>query len=155
MHIMTEQNKLIWDITRSHELAFLSYFPLLVDHAALLGASSSLDDNGVAFDLMPAADFFVLFGTQPQPRLPMGPAFGNAADLTNWKSSHDLLCDQTKCKATLRKFVLDTVPKELLIPMQDVNRSLRLRSTEYIITTLPEQLRTLTKADFEFLMFEL
>ena len=152
---MIERETLSWDTTKSYNLAFLKYYPALVDRAILIEQASSIDGNGVAFDIMSAADFFAWFGTHPQPRQPMGPAAGNAAALINWTKNHDLRTDQLKGKATLRKLVLDTVPKELLIPMQDVNRSLRLRSTEHIVSTLKEQLGALSKADIDSLMREL
>ena len=82
---MTEQESLIWDVTRSDNLAFLNYYPSIRDRAALIGAASSLDGNGVCFDVLSPAEFLAHFGT---------------------------------------------VPKHLLVPMQDANRSLRLRSVE-------------------------
>jgi hypothetical protein len=152
---MTEQESLIWDATRSDNLAFLNYYPSIRDRAALMGAASSLDGNGVCFDVLTPAEFLAHFGTAPMPRPAMGPAVGNGAALANWASDNALFRDQTKCRAELRKLVLDTVPKHLLVPMQDANRSLRLRSVEYIITTLREQLGVLTKIDLDFLMREI
>ena len=124
----TEENSAkIWDVTKSHSLAFLSYYPALVDKASLMGVESSLDGNGVAYEVMSAADYLAYFGVAPQPRQPVGPAAGaGAAVLANWNADTVSYKDQIKCKAQIRKFVLDTVPQELLIPMQDGNRSIRL-----------------------------
>ena len=146
---------LIWDLAISDTLAFLKYYSELVDRAILIGAASSLDGLGVSFDLMSAVDFFVYFGSAPQPRQPLGPAAGAGAALANWTSDSALFKEQSKCRAELRKLILDTIPNHLLVPMQDANRSLRTRSTEYIITTLRGQLDTLTKADIDFLLGKL
>ena len=151
---MIEEETLVWDVTRSDTLALLTYFPLLRDRSTLIGSASSLDGNGVSFDVLPPTEFLAYFGTAPQPRPAMGPAVGTGAALVNWTSDNALYIDQQKGRAELRKLVLNTVPKHLLVPMQDADRSMRLRSVEYIITTLRTQLGTLTKADLDFLMRE-
>lgn len=152
---MTEHETLIWDVTKSDTLAFLNYFPSFRDRSAMIGAASSLDGNGVGFDVLTPVEFLAHYGTAPQPRLPMGPAAGAGAALANWTAENALYRDQQKCRAELRKLLLDTVPTHLLIPLQDNNRSIRLRSVEFIITALREQLGTLTKADLDFLMKQL
>ncbi len=152
---MTEQESLIWDITRSDNLAFLNYLPALADRSTLMGAASSLNGLGVSFDLMPAVEYLAYFGQAAQSRPPMGPAVGTGAALANWTSDNLLFKDQEKCRAELRKLVLDTVPRHLLVPMQDANRSIRARSTEFILTALRENLGVLSKEDIDFLMREL
>ena len=146
---------LIWDVSRSNKLAWLRYKPAAIDKAISMGGPSSLDGNGVSFVLMPAPEYLVFFGTPPQPRPPMGPAVGAGAALVNWSATNVLTTDQTKCVAEFRNIFLDGVPQELLVPMQDANRSIRLRSTEYIFTRLSEELGTLDKEDLDFLMGEL
>ena len=108
-----------------------------------------------SFDAMNVVAFLAYFGTAPQPRPPMGPAVGAGAVLVNYTRNEKLLSDQTKGKAEFRKLILDRVPKTLLVPMQDVNRSLRMRTTEYICSTLNAELGTLDKEDLDFLMKEL
>jgi len=155
---MTEQETLRWDMSqtpRSDTLTMLSVWPALVDRAIQIGAACSLDGNGVVFDILPAAEFHAMFGAAPQPRLPMGPAAGTGAVLANWTSDIALYKEQQKCRAEMRKLILDIFPNYLLVPMQDANRSIRSRSTEYIASNVRAQLATLTKADFEFLMREL
>ena len=73
---MTEQETLIWNISKSDNLAFLEFFPAFRDRSAMIGAASSLDGNGVGFDVLTPAAFLAHYGTPPQPRLPMGPAVG-------------------------------------------------------------------------------
>ena len=79
----SEQDIKIWDVTKSHTLAFLNYYPALVDRAILMGAESSLDGNGVAFELMSAVDYLAYFGVAAQPRQAMGPAIEAEAALAN------------------------------------------------------------------------
>lgn len=146
---------LIWDSTRSVKLAWHKFYPEAIDVAISIETASSLDGNGVAFEAMNAAAFLAYFGTVPQPRPPMGPAVGAGAVLVNYTKNDKLLNDQTKGRAEFRKLILDRVPKTLLIPMQDANRSLRMRTTEYICTTLNTELGTLDKEDLDFLMSEL
>ncbi len=104
---------------------------------------------------MNAVEFQAFFRTPPQPRPPMGPAVGAGAALVNWNATNALTADQTKCMAEFRNIFLDGLPKELLVPMQDANRSIRSRTTEYIFTRLSEELGTLHKEDIDFLMEEL
>ena len=75
----------IWDITKSGPLAFLRFFPELVDHAVLVEQASSIDGFGVAEQLFTVAAFTAYFGQAPQPRPAMAPAAGNAVQLCNWK----------------------------------------------------------------------
>ena len=59
----------VWDITKSGPLAFLRFFPELVDHAVLVEQASSIDGLvGVADQLMNVVDFTAYFGQAPQPR---------------------------------------------------------------------------------------
>ena len=145
----------IWDVTRSKNLAWLRHLPLLVDCAVSINQDISPDSNGVAFDLFTPAGFFAYFGTHPQPLPPMGPAAGNAAQLAMWRVGNEDFRAQAKGRVTLRNIVVASVPKELLVPMQDQNRSIRLRTTEYIVSTLSAQLGTLTQEDLAFLMRQL
>jgi hypothetical protein len=149
---MTEQETLIWNISKSDNLAFLEFFPAFRDRSAMIGAASSLDGNGVGFDVLTPAAFLAHYGTPPQPRLPMGPAVGAGAVLTNWTVNDSLYKEQQKSRVVLRKLWLDAVPQHLLVPMQDANRSLRMRTLEFMVTTLQEQLGTLTKADLDWLI---
>ena len=145
----------IWDVTRSTNLAWLRHMPRLVDCAVSLYQDISLDGNGLAFDLFSPDDFFAYFGTHPQPLPPMGPAVGNAAQLAMWHIGNDDFRAQAKGKVTLRNIVIASLPKELLVSMQDQNRSIRSRTTQYIVSTLSAQLGTLTKEDIGFLMCQL
>ena len=75
----------IWDITKSGPLAFLRFFPELVDHAVLVEQASSIDGLGVAEQQFTVAAFTAYFGKAPQPRPAMAPAAGNSVQLCNWK----------------------------------------------------------------------
>ena len=57
----------VWDITKSGPLAFLRFFPELVDHAVLVEQASSIDGLGVAPELFTVVDFTAYFGQAPQP----------------------------------------------------------------------------------------
>ena len=145
----------VWDVTRSDTLAFLRGRPEVIDFAASCGVVSSTDGHGVAFDFLPAAEFLAWFGTPPAPLQPIGPAAGNAVQLTIWRAADADLKDQAKAKLYARNKFLAWIPDRLLVPMRDHNRSIRTRTTEYIMSALCAQLGTLTKEDLTFLMKQL
>jgi hypothetical protein len=151
----TTQKKLFWDETKTDKVAWLKFYPEAIDVAISIETASSLDENGVAFEAMSPAAFLLFFGAPPQPRMPMGPAVGAGAALANHNKLDKLTTNQENGKAEFRNIILEAVPKRLLIPMQDANRSLRLRTTSYICTTLNQELGTLDKEDLDFLMGEL
>ena len=144
-----------WDVTRSDTLAFLRGLPQLVDFAASCGIESSADGNGVAFEVLPPGDFLAWFGTAAVPLQPVGPPAGNAVQLTIWRAADAALKDQAKWKIFVRNKFLTWLPDRLLVPMRDQNRSIRTRTTVAIVSTLQEQLGTLTKEDVHFLMKQL
>ena len=144
-----------WDVTRSDTLAFLRGLPQLVDFAASCGIESSADGNGVAFEVLPPGDFLAWFGTAAVPLQPVGPPAGNAVQLTIWRAADAALKDQAKWKIFVRNKFLTWLPDRLLVPMRDQNRSIRTRTTVAIVSTLREQLGTLTKEDVHFLMKQL
>ena len=143
----------VWDVTKSDTLAFLRGAPEFVDYAACLEPSN--DGNGAAFALFTPAGFFAWFGTNPEPFEAIGPAAGNAVDLTNWRSAEADLKEQKKQVVRLRNTLLKWVPDRLLAPMRDNNRSIRTKSTEFIWSGLCAQLGTLTKEDLVFLLQQL
>ena len=145
----------LWDESRSDTLAFLRAFPQLVDFAASCGVESSADGNGVAFEVLPPVDFLAWFGTAAAPLQLVGPPTGNAVQLTIWRAADAAYKDQAKWKITVRNKILLWIPDRLLVPMRDQNRSIRTRTTVSIVSTLRDQLGTLTKEDLTFLMKKL
>ena len=89
------------------------------------------------------------------PLQPVGPPAGNAVQLTIWRAADAALKDQAKWKIFVRNKFLTWLPDRLLVPMRDQNRSIRTRTTVAIVSTLQEQLGTLTKEDVHFLMKQL
>ena len=98
----------VWDVTKSDTLAFLRGAPEFVDYAA--GLEPSNDGNGAAFALFTPADFFAWFGTNPEPFEEIGPAAGNAVDLTNWRSAEADWKEQKKQVIRLRNTLIKWVP---------------------------------------------
>ena len=146
-----EQSVPIWDVTKSHSLAFLKHEPAMVDYAITIGGG----EFGVAFALFNPIAFAARFGVVPQPLPPPGDAIGGTAlQIANWNRQTRLYEEQQKHLISLRRVVLAT-PQDLLDPMKDAHGSLVTRSTEYIYTTLRVELGTLTQEDLDGLMHQL
>jgi hypothetical protein len=103
-------------VTRSDTLAFLRGCPEVIDFAASTGVVSSSDGFGVAFDFLTPAKFFAWFGAPPAPLQPIGPAAGNAVQLTIWRAADADLKDQSKAKLHARNTFLAWIPDRLLVP---------------------------------------
>jgi hypothetical protein len=141
----------IWDISKSQTLAFLRFWPEFVDHAVLVGQESSIDGLGVAPSLFTVAAFTAYFGQAPQPRPVMAPPAGNAVQLCLWKEQNEKTNKLNAGNIYIRNVLLNQVPAHIIAPMRDVNRSIRVRTTEYICTRLVEELGTLTAPDIAYL----
>ena len=146
--------KLIWDETKSDSLNFLVLRPKIIDRAVLKGESFALDEFGMAYDTMSDADFLILAGHVAMIRPPVGPAYGGAAALTNWKKADDMENLQRTGRNELRAELEELFPERVLAPMK-VNRSLRTRTSQYIMVTLQEQLGTLSRQDLDYLMAQI
>ncbi len=83
-----------------------------------------------------------------------GPAHGAGAVLTNWKKSDDMKTMDKASSNALRGILLSAFPDRMLAPMK-VQRSLRTRTTQYIMTQLYEHHGTLSKQDLEYLTTQL
>ena len=140
----------IWDVTKSGPLAFLRFWPELVDHAVLVEQASSIDGLGVAPELFTAAAFTAYFGQAPQPRPVMAPAAGNSVQLCNWKILNDKTDKLVAGNIYIRNVLLNQVPEHYIAPMR-INRSIRTRTTQYICTELHVELGTLTGPDIAYL----
>ena len=140
----------VWDITKSGPLAFLRFWPELVDHAVLVEQASSIDGLGVAPELFTVAAFTAFFGQAPQPRPAMAPAAGNAVQLCNWKILNDKTNKLDAGNVYIRNVLLNQVPEHFIAPMR-INRSIRTRTTQYICTQLHIELGTLTASDIAYL----
>lgn len=136
-----------WDVSKTHCLAFNLWWPQVIDWTISLGTETSLDGNGIAFEIFNAADFLAYFGTVPMPRPVVGECVGKGAAVANWTASKTAFTEQVRLKAIVRQGVLDQVPADLLAPMMDVRRSLRLVPTTLICSTLLANLGTLKPAD--------
>ena len=140
----------VWDISKSGPLALLRFWPELVDHAVLVEPASSIDGLGVAPELFTVAEFTADFGQAPQPRPAMSPAAGNAVQLCNWKILNDKTNKLNAGNIYIRNVLLKQVPEHFIAPMR-VNRSIRMRTTEFICTQLHVELCTLTASDIAYL----
>ena len=103
---------------------------------------------------MSDAEFLILAGhaamTLPDVRL----AHGAGAVLTNWKKADDMKILEKAGSNKLRGYLLDFFLDRILAPIK-VNRLLRTRTTQYIMTQLYERHGTLTKQDLEYLMAQI
>ena len=141
----------IWDITKSHTMAFAVIKPKIEDYAIDIGRASSVDQYGVLFALYTPADFQARFGVPPQPRPPMEPCIGSGAQIANWNALSIVTKQQEAALILLKSTLVRITPAELLTPMEDENGSLRQRTSEYIFSALCGRLSTLTKADIDTL----
>ena len=148
------QSKLIWDVTKPDKITWLRYNAKLIDHAVHRGRKSALVVGGGASTFFTHAGFAAYFGHAPQRRAPPGPAAGAGHNLANWKETTDMYGLQEGTDDESRAEFLDFVPERLLAPML-VNRSMRLRTTEFIYTTLTVRLGTLAKEDLDYLLREI
>lgn len=148
------QLKLIWDITLSDSLNIHILKPKFIDLAVSIGRLFALDDFGLAYEVTSDVEFLVLAGHAAMIRPDPGPAHGAGAVLTNWKKSDEMKILEKAGSNLLRTTILDVVPDRLVAPMK-VNKSLRTRTTQYIMTTLYERHGTLTKQDLDYLMGQL
>ena len=80
----------------------------------------------------------------------MAPAAGNAVQLCNWKIINDKTNKLNAGNVYIRNLLLNHVPEHFIAPMR-VNRSIRMRTTEYICTQLHVELDTLTASDIAYL----
>ena len=92
---------------------------------------------------MSNAEFLILAGHAPMIRPDPGPAHGAGAVLTKWKKSDDMKTLQKTGSIALRGKLLSAFPDRLVTPMK-VQRSLRTRTTQYIMTQLYERHGTLS-----------
>ncbi len=101
------------------------------------GVVSSSDGFGVAFDFLPPAEFCCMVWSSASTLQPIGPAAGNAVQLTIWRAADADLKDQAKAKLYARNTFLAWIPDRLLVPMRDHNRSIRT------VDTTPQRFRLL------------
>jgi len=148
------QLKLIWDPTLSDSLNIHILKPKLIDLAVSIGRLFALDDFGLAYEVTSDAEFLVLAGHAAMIRPEPGPAHGAGSVLTNWKKSDEMKILEKAGSNLLRTTVLDVVPDRLVAPMK-VSKSLRSRTTQYIMTQLYDRHGTLTKQDLDYLMGQL
>ncbi len=145
------QSKLIWDESKSDALNFLALKPKIIDRAVLKGRSFALDEFGMAYDIMSAAEFLIFAGHAAMIRPPAGPAHGVGAALTNWKKADDMENLQKVGRNELRAELEELFPDRLLAPMR-VNRSLRTITSQHIMVTIQARLGTLSRQDLDYLM---
>ena len=74
--------------------------------------------------------------------------------LTNWKKADNMKILEKAGSNKLRGYLLDVFPDRILAPMK-VNRSLRTRTTQHIMTQLYEHHGILTRQDLEYLMAQI
>ena len=146
--------KLIFDIILSDALNIHILKPKIIDLSISIGQLFALDDFGLAYEVVSDAEFLNLAGHAAMIRPESGPAHGAGAVLTNWKKADDMKILEKAGSNKLRGYLLDVFPDRILAPMK-VNRSLRTRTTQYIIAQLYERHGTLTKQDLEYLMAQI
>ncbi len=74
--------------------------------------------------------------------------------LTQWKKSDDMKTLEKAGSIALRGILLSLFPDRMVAPLK-VQRSLRTRTTQYIMTQLYERHGTLSKQDLEYLMAQI
>lgn len=146
--------KLIWDITLSDALNVHVLKPKIIDLSIFLGRVFARDDFGLAYEVMSDAEFFILAGHAAMILPEAGPAHGAGAVLTNWKKADDMKILEKAGSNHLRALLLEVFPERTLAPMK-VNRSLRTRTTQYIMMQLYDRHGTLTKQDLDYLMAQI
>jgi len=146
--------KLIWDITLSDALNVHVLKPKIIDLSIFLGRVFARDDFGLAYEVVSDAEFLILAGHAAMILPEAGPAHGTGAVLTNWKKADDMKILEKAGSNHLRGLLLDVFPDRTLAPMK-VNRSLRTRTTQYIMMQLYERHGTLTKQDLDYLMAQI
>ena len=136
-------------------IAWKHFLPQLIDFSIDTNKAGSIDNFGMAYTIMTAANFQERFGAAPQPRIHPGPAAGAAAALAQWKFDMDAFSQQGRGHETVRSVVTVTgIFPHLLKPLE-IDRSLRTRTTEYIVSTIHAILSVFKKADFDWLRAEL
>jgi hypothetical protein len=146
--------KLTFDITISDALNIHILKPKIIDLSISIGQLFALDDFGLAYEVMSDAEFLILAGHAAMIRPVPGPAHGAGAVLTQWKKSDDMKNLEKAGSIALRGILLGLFPDRMVAPMK-VQRSLRTRTTQYIMTQLYERHGTLSKQDLEYLMAQL
>ena len=138
-------------------IAFKHFIPKFMDAAAEGGKANSIDGLGLLWAIMTAALFLARYGAAPQPHADPGNAGANGANavaLAQWKHDKDSCKVQNMALEILRSLWLSSVFPHLLKPME-VERSLRTRTLEYMVTTLSAQLAVFKQEDFDWLNREL
>ena len=109
---------------------------------------------GLAYEVVSNAEFLILAGHAPMIRPDPDPAHGAGAVLTLWSKSYDLKTLEKTGKIALRGMLVSAFPDRMLTSMK-VGRSLRTRSTQYIMTQLYERHGTLSQQDLAYLSAQL
>ena len=142
--------KLTFDLILSDALNIHILKPKIIDLSISMGQLFALDDFGLAYEVVSDAEFLILAGHAAMIRPVPGPAHGAGAVLTQWKKSDDMKTLEKAGSIALRGILLSVFPDRLVAPMK-VQRSLRTRTTQYIMTQLYERHGTLTKQALEHL----
>ena len=140
----------IWDHTLSDALAWTNFAPKIIDYAINLTSTFTINNLGLAWALMDAPTHIATFAAPPQP-LPMpGPCPQQVPEREDWKIEHRNYEKQQAALLVLRQYIIKTVPRHLLAPME-VNKSLRTRNLEYIFMTLNQRFNQLKGNDIQVL----
>ena len=146
--------KLTFDNTLSDALNIHIMKPKIIDLAISMGELFALDAFGLAYEVVSDAEFLILTGHAAMIRPDPGPAHGAGAVLTQWNKSYDMKTLEKTGRIALRGILVSAFPDRMLTSMK-VQRSLRTRTTQYIMTTLYERHGTLSKQDLDYLSAQL
>ncbi len=128
--------------------------PKIIDLSISMGKLFALDDFGLAYEVVSDAEFVILAGHAAMIRPDPGPAHGACAALTQWNKSYDMKTLEKMGSIALRRILLSAFPDRMVASMK-VQRSLRTRTTQYIMMQLYERHGTLSQQDLEYLLAQL
>ena len=91
-----------WDTSLPDAFSLEQYISGAIDMAINLTGAYTADGHGLAHEVVPAAEYLILFGFLPIPLGMPADFVGTAANMRNQQQGHDWYALQTKFMAVLR-----------------------------------------------------